>query len=250
MLAHSIAEVIVQLDKIIAQTERDNNPLGYFAALYRHITLRVQTGIARQEFEDNARMERLDVIFANRYLTAWEQWHAGQPTTQAWAAVFTAGLDDNLMVMQHLAMGINAHINFDLGIAAAQTVPSEQLDKLKKDFDLINQLLAAQVDEVQRKLSQSLPLMTVLDRFAGRLDENLANFVINISRGAAWRIALGYAKQSDPKLRAAFLSRLDLFNAALSHKIQYPGWWFRRGIDVVPPTEQVSPAAVIRLLAS
>lgn len=33
MPAHTIAEVIVQLDQIIAQTEHDNNPLGYFAAL-------------------------------------------------------------------------------------------------------------------------------------------------------------------------------------------------------------------------
>jgi len=185
-----------------------------------------------------------------RYLSAWEQWHAGQPTTQAWALVFAAGLDNNLMVMQHLAMGINAHINFDLGIAAAQTVPGEPLGKLKNDFDLINRLLAEQVGEVQRKLSQALPLMAVVDRFAGRLDENLANFIINISRGAAWRIALGCAKHSDPKRKADYLVRLDLFNAALSHKIQYPGWWFRRGIDVVRPTEQVSSAAIIRLLAS
>ena len=46
------------------------------------------------------------------------------------------------VILQHLLLGINAHINLDLGIAAVETSPGNQLAPLKNDFDMINKLLA------------------------------------------------------------------------------------------------------------
>ncbi len=51
-------------------------------------------------------------------------------------------------------MGMNAYINLDLGIAAAETVPSEELPDLKGDFDKINHVLASLVGDVQNELAQ------------------------------------------------------------------------------------------------
>src|SRR3712207_8653052 len=46
------------------------------------------------------------------------------------------------LVVQHLILGMNAHINLDLGVAAATVAPTpEELQSLKPDFMTINALL-------------------------------------------------------------------------------------------------------------
>ena len=64
MPAETIDQVIRQLDDIIDWSIRNDSRLGYFAALYRKVTLQVKSGITDGFFEDAERMERLDVIFA------------------------------------------------------------------------------------------------------------------------------------------------------------------------------------------
>lgn len=70
--ANSIAEVISHLDTVIAWSKQHQSRIGYFATLYRKMTIAVQEGIGNYSFTDGTRMERLDVNFANRYLQAWE----------------------------------------------------------------------------------------------------------------------------------------------------------------------------------
>jgi hypothetical protein len=42
MPAHTIDEVIAQLDEIMARSRRENSRLGFFAALYRQVTIMVK----------------------------------------------------------------------------------------------------------------------------------------------------------------------------------------------------------------
>ena len=46
-LARTIDEVILQLDDIIARSIREQSRLGYFAALYRKVTIKVKEGIEK-----------------------------------------------------------------------------------------------------------------------------------------------------------------------------------------------------------
>jgi len=125
--AQTIDEVVYLLDAVLIRTRRERSRLGYFAALYRRVTLRVKEGIQKGEFEDGARMEKFDVIFANRYLEATYQYWNGVKPTRAWQLAFAACRDWNPVVLQHLLMGMNAHINLDLGISAALTSPGSDL---------------------------------------------------------------------------------------------------------------------------
>ena len=69
-MAGTIDEVIAHLTEIIDRSRRDRSRLGYFAALYRQVTVCVKAGIANNRFQNGERMERLDVAFASRYLSA------------------------------------------------------------------------------------------------------------------------------------------------------------------------------------
>lgn len=70
MQATTIDEVITRLEAIIQQTIIDENPRGYFAALYYQVTVTVTEGITIKYYTDCASLEKLDVIFTNRYVQA------------------------------------------------------------------------------------------------------------------------------------------------------------------------------------
>jgi len=189
MQAKTIDEVLFLLDQIIEENKQKNSPAGYFPALYRKVTQSVKEGIANGEFEDGARMERLDVIFANRYLQAYDSYSKGENLTSSWRVAFHKTTLYWTIVLQHLLWGINAHINLDLGIAAVETVAEEPLEGLKKDFDQINTLLASLVDEVQQELSEIRPTLQYLLKLSGKVDNFLINFSMGKARDGAWKFA-------------------------------------------------------------
>jgi len=55
MQANGIDDVLRILDGIIADCKAKSDPLGYFPALYRQVTLTVKQGIASGYFDDGPR---------------------------------------------------------------------------------------------------------------------------------------------------------------------------------------------------
>ncbi len=189
---NNINDVISKLDTIVADCTTNSSPLGYFAILYRQVTIRIARGIDRKEFEDNLRMEKLDIIFAKRFIDAYIAYKNGEPTTLSWLRSFEAAKSSKHIVLQHLLLGINAHINLDLGIAAVETLENGPLNHLKKDFDNINALLSELVDGVKNNIGRVSPLFNLLMRFAKGRDEILVNFSIQLARDGAWKFAQEY----------------------------------------------------------
>ena len=131
-------------------------------ANHRKVTISVKQGIHAARFEDGEWMERLDVIFANCYLDAFDRYRRGEQPTRSWAYTFKMADKPHVLILQHLLLGMNAHINLDRGTAAAQVAASEGLAALRRNFEEINTLLAEKVDEVQDQLSKCSPLMPLL----------------------------------------------------------------------------------------
>ncbi len=186
--ATSIEEVIVQLEYILRQCIERNSRLGYFAALYHRVTCRVRDGIVNSEFDDNNRMERLDVLFANLYIEAWHQYQNKQKPSSSWKIAFDTAKNKGV-IMQHLLLGINAHINLDLGLATARTMQGYSLYEIRKDYNTINAVLASMIDLVQDELLKVSPLLFLLDNFGKSFDEKLTQFSIVTAREGAWQFA-------------------------------------------------------------
>jgi hypothetical protein len=112
--AQSIDEVISILKSIIAENKMEASTLAYFAMLYCRVTEKVKKGIQQGIFQDNARMEKLDVVFTNRYIEAYYTYkNAGSPSAR-WEVAYNDSNSYWLIVLQHLLLGMNAHINLDL----------------------------------------------------------------------------------------------------------------------------------------
>lgn len=189
-LPTNIDEVLFQLDRIVVQSKVDASRLGYFALLYREVTAAVKKGIAEGYFADAARMEQLDVVFANRYIEAYEQYQAGQTPSRSWEIAFEAAEQSDLLILQHLLLGMNAHINLDLGIAAATIAPDEQSIKdLHADFFRINDILFDLINTMQDRLARLSLALRWLDKIGGDKDEKLAGFSLSKARDHAWNLA-------------------------------------------------------------
>ena len=102
----TIDEIIDLLEEIIQESEKNNDTMGYFAALYQKVTIQVKKGIATDFFDDGPRMEQLDVAFAKRYLQAFDDYRNNRPVTESWKKAFDLSRDYWPIVLQHLLMGM------------------------------------------------------------------------------------------------------------------------------------------------
>jgi len=248
MVAENIDQVIAELDEIIEVTRAEESRLGYFAALYRKVTIQVGKGIEEDFFDDPARMERLDVVFANRYLDALAQYRQGLETTDSWAVAFAASQQWWPIVLQHLLIGMNAHINLDLGIAAARTAPGQALPGLKNDFDKINEILSSMVDDVERELARVWPLLRLLDKVAGRTDETIIRFSMDRARDDAWAVAQILASL-DQVAQAERIAQLDGQVARMGRLLWHPGLLIGTAVRIIRLGERGTVAKIIDKLA-
>lgn len=189
MTAQTIGEVVERLDALVAGYSEQESRLGYFPALYRRVTLAVRDGIRRGRFEDGTRMERLAVTFANLYLGAADRWQRGEQPLRAWQVAFEAADAWAPVVLQHLLLGMNPHINVDLAVAAARAAPGDGLPGLRGDFDAINAVLGEQTAAVKEELASIWPLLRAYDALAGSLDDGFIQFSLARARQHAWQMA-------------------------------------------------------------
>ncbi len=220
--ALTIEEVIARLTDIITLSRQEPSRLGYFAALYRKVTISVKEGIRDGRFEDGARMERLDVNFANRYLEAYDLHRQGAQPTASWQISFEAAGHWRPIILQHLLLGINAHINLDLGIAAVETCPGDQLLTLKHDFDEINRVLADLVQPVQDEIGEVSPWIGFLEKIDPSADDAIINFSLDRARASAWNFAVKLNSLGEDEQIAAMKMR-DQDVAALGRLVYKPG---------------------------
>jgi len=246
--AQTIDEVIEQLSDIITRSRQEQSRLGFFAALYRIVTIKVKEGINTGRFDDGARMEQFDVTFANRYLNALQRFRLNEPPSRCWLVAFEAAASWRPLILQHLLLGINAHINFDLGIAAAQIAPGAQLPLLKHDFDEINAILASLVNQVQGEIDELSPWLALLDRIGGKTDEAIINFSLDKARAQAWRVAQRLAALN-PDQWGPELNQLDREASVIGHLVRDPGFWLSTGLLVIRLRESNDIPKIIDVLS-
>jgi hypothetical protein len=244
----TIDEVISALENIVAESVKNDDPAGYFAALYLKVTIRVKEGIATGFFDDGPRMEQLDVAFAKRYLDACEASRKNQPVPGSWGKTFALYDQYWPIVLQHMLMGMNAHINLDLGIAAAEISRGKNLADLENDFNKINEILSLLVHEVQENLSLVWPALKYILKWTGKVDDYLVDFSMKLARDGAWKFACQFNDVPEEKRKAAVSIR-DQKVAAITTVILKPGLLATIALRIIRITERGSVARKIRKLS-
>lgn len=246
---NTIDDVIRFLDHIIAESEGKNDVLGYFAVLYQRVTLKVKEGIQTNYFDDGPRMEKLDVIFAKKYIDAWVAWKNNEKTSESWEKAFSFSKKNWPVVLQHLLIGMNAHINLDLGVAAAEISQNKNIEDLKDDFFRINEILSSLVDDVQNNLSSIWPALKKILSKTGRIDNLLVDFSMEMARDGAWEFAQNIASLPEKELATRIKPR-DEKVAQISTIITEPKFWIRIILWIVRRGELGSVSEKIEKLKS
>jgi Family of unknown function (DUF5995) len=188
----TIDQVISAIQGIIDWTIASESRLGYFAALYKRITIAIRDGIGNNLFDNGPRMERFDVTVASRYFAALNAYfHPAQfpAISHCWRVAFDGALLPGPILIQHMLAGVNAHIDLDLGIAAEQVAPGSQLPSLHHDFNTVNAVLASQTATVVQEINTLSPVLAdIYDVLMSREIDLIADGLV-IVRDGAWELA-------------------------------------------------------------
>ncbi|HEY6877539.1 MAG TPA: DUF5995 family protein [Polyangiales bacterium] len=191
--ARRIRDEVVALDHLVNRCRKENNRLGFFAAVYREMTASVwrclSPGPGRRRVAYPMLMADFIHIFAGRYFDAL---HDPDHCTESWRLAFAAG---DAPVVVHLLSSMNAHIRLDLGLALAAATRDETTCQLfRRDFDIINKLVSGydptnqllgvptppgMVQNVAETLRIASPTVALFDRcLGGALRKALANRIV------------------------------------------------------------------------
>ncbi len=215
----TIDDALAAMDRLLDRAIEDDAPIGYFTAVYRAVTARIRDGVRAGEFDDNERMERFDVLFAGYFLDAAADHRAGRPTSRSWRVALTAPRR-SVLVLQHVLVGMNAHINLDLGVAAARTQDGADVAELRDDFERLNDVLAEMVDRMQEALARVSRWTDLMDRVCGGLDEELAGWSIGRARHHAWELAEELSREGADQDR--LVEDRDRLVAVLGGRVLHP----------------------------
>jgi hypothetical protein len=195
---------------------------GHFPAMYARVTLAVDEAIAAGRFGDGTRMVRFAEAFAAWYVRAAAPGSTPGPVVPApfcWRAAFDVAGDGRLLIVQHLLLGMNAHINHDLPQVVVELAGTAgDLAALRPDFDAVNDLLAETHPVILRDLA---PVSMWVNRAAALGGGRLFNFSLTVARNQAWRAATRLHRL-DEDGRAADVAELDRLVAVLAYLITRP----------------------------
>jgi hypothetical protein len=132
--------------------------------------------------------------------------------------------DASLLVVQHLLLGINAHVNFDLPQTVVDLVgETGDLTSIRSDFDGINAVLHDTYNDVIGDLDRVTHWTGKVAAMGGG---HLFNFGLHTARDQAWRAA-GLLHASAPDARPTEVASLDRLVSVLAYLITRPTIPFR-----------------------
>lgn len=215
---------------------------GHFPAMYARVTERIQIAASTGTFGDGEGMVRFARAFAGWYLRP----RAGvEPIPGAWRAAWDVTGDRRLLIVQHLLLGINAHVNHDLPQVVVELADERgDLAGMRADFDAVNAVLAATMPDVIRDLGRSSHWVNAAAAWGGA---RWFHFSLEAARGQAWGAA-ERLHPLDPGSRRSYCDELDRLVRVLAHLVAHPGWPVRWLIRVGRLLESDDPRAVTRQL--
>lgn len=169
-----------------------------FLSCYSMMTRNMLTAIERGEFDDAEWVSTLLHRFADYYfdaLDAYDQQPEGSPAV--WQFTFESALRPGTHVLQHLILGVNAHICFDLVFALVdvlrpewEQLSDEGRQMRYRDHCRVNDVIYRTIDAVQDQVVERFsPAMNAVDHVFGTLDEWLLGRLITNWREQVWAFA-------------------------------------------------------------
>ena len=239
MTGQAIEQTVDELRDIALEAD---DAAGFFPALYVRVTQDIAAGIRNDRFEDGERMERLVDAFAGHYIRA----RTGRiPAPRCWQATWDVAGDAGLLIVQHLLLGANAHVNHDLAQAVVEVAPAfGGLEAMRGDFHTVNDVLAGSFGGVVRDLDRVSRWTSEAAWLGGG---RLFHFSLRVARSQAWGTAERLALL-DEAGRRELMREVDRLVSVLAYLITRPMFPLGVAVWLARRVEQRDARAVTRAL--
>jgi hypothetical protein len=224
---------LAALDHVAAGLSRAGDARAAFPDVYAVITQKVIERLRDGSgyFHAPEFISMLVGVFTTRYLQTLDWSLRGLPQdSSGWDLAYRLAAENALPATAHAALGISAHINYDLALGIHEVVvrlgasrDESRLKLFKHDHDAVNALLAASFPESARRLAgtHACPLLSLLpnamiQRLTPRLLRVLAGW-----RDDVWRNMLALLDATSAAERAAIIGRMDDRAAAAGAKVAW-----------------------------
>jgi hypothetical protein len=210
--------VLGRMQALVDEWKANSDERFIFLRCYQMMTANMLTAIQAQEFMDNTWVDHLLERFAGYYfeaVDAYEQQPAEAP--RAWQVAFESARDPNSAALQKLLLGVNAHINYDLVLTVVELMEPEWQGLTEEfqrgrhtDFCHVNEIIGATIDAVQDEvLEPASPMMELIDRLMGPVDELLISRIITEWRDEVWQNASQLLAATDEEQRRQLVQMVE-----------------------------------------
>ena len=220
--------VLLQMNDRVRQWEAAHDRRSIFLGCYAMMTGNMLDALDTSRFADDDWVARLLGRFAEFYFDALELYEARQPETpHVWRLAHDTAQREHVMTVQHLLIGVNAHINYDLVFAVAEllspewdALTPEQREQRHADYNRVNAIIGETIDRVQDQILEvRSPWLDVIDKLLGPVDEWLISEVITHWRDDVWRAAVQYLETPTPEEREVLRHHIEAEALRLGHAI-------------------------------
>jgi hypothetical protein len=187
------------MNRQIQQWEAAADRRAIFLSCYKQMTENMLIGLDEGTFLDTAWVGELLHHFADYYFAALDAYETDSPFTPVvWQQVHDITKHAEMHVLQDLFLGINAHINYDLVLTVVDLLQAQwahmspqQREGRYHDYRVVNDIIGRTIDAVQDDVVERWsPVMDVVDKTMGRLDEWLVLHLISNWREHVWQQAV------------------------------------------------------------
>lgn len=227
--AEQLSDVRERIHEILAYCRKQKSPLGYFAALYTTVAKAIEDSILNKEYDDNEQLARMDVNFVNYYIHAMNCAFSDQAAPAHWQVAIDAAKKSDYLVLEHLFVAMNAHINYDLSNAANDTVPAERMLDFRQDFFRVNNILFSLLDRVQTDVSFIFHPLKLYLRFGRQLDDKIIALIMGRMRGNAYEYTCVLALCNEAQKEQVNQEQMEQV-VKLSQKIIFHSNWLINAI--------------------
>lgn len=184
--AEQLEDVKGRIHQILTHCVEVESPLSYFAALYSIVAQKIEAAIDNKIFDNNERLAQMDIRFVNYYIDAMNCAFSGQPAEPHWQLVIDASKNKQYLLIQHLLIAMNAHINYDLANAVRDTIEAEKTLGFKGDFMKVNAILFSLLDDVQLSVSHIFHPLNWYLKFGMAFDDKFISAIMGHMRNDAF----------------------------------------------------------------
>ena len=218
VILHPENETQKKLSRFVQKWQADKDRRVIFAHTYYLMTGNMLSALRGGEFHDRKWVSALLDRFAVYYFSALSKYeHAPISAPPVWRIAFQVAENENSYTVQHLLLGVNAHINFDLVATLIdllkdewKTLTMQQKRQRYEDHTHVNEIIGKTFDETQELvIARYSPVLDRLTQYSFNLDNLIISSLIASWREQAWQHAVAYLDAGHRDIRHSVLQETE-----------------------------------------